>query len=282
MRVSITPSGQACGARVSGVDLAGELAPETVATLRAAWLDHHVLAFPGQSLDDDALERFSRYFGPFGDDPFIAAIPGREHIIAVERRADEQAPIFAETWHSDWSFQPTPPIGTCLFGITIPPCGGDTLFANQHAALDAMPAALRQRIDGRVAVHSAKLGYAPDGMYGEADVASDRSMDIRPSTAAGQTQLHPLIRRHSETGRASLFGCVGYIIGIDGMEDDAALELLLELHQWQTQDAFVYTHEWEPDMLILWDNRCLLHRATGGYEGHARLLHRTTIGAGPP
>jgi taurine dioxygenase len=251
-----------------------------VSQLRDAWLEHHVLAFPDQALDDDGLERFSAYFGPFGDDPFIDPIPGRRHIIAVQRRADEMAPIFAEAWHTDWSFQQRPPIGTCLLGLVIPPSGGDTLFANQHAALDAMPAELRRRIDGLSAVHSAKLGYAPSGMYGDSDAAGDRSMAIRPSTDAEATQLHPLIRRHSETGRASLYGCLGYIIGLDGFADDEALELLMELHAWQTRDEFVFAQRWEEGMLVMWDNRCLLHRATGGYEGHDRLLHRTTIGAG--
>lgn len=279
MSLRIRPSGQACGAQIQGVDLSKPLTPEQVAEIRTAWLEHHVLAFPGQTMTDDGLERFSRYFGPFGEDPFIAPIPGREHVIAVERRARETAPIFAEAWHSDWSFQATPPIGTCLLGITIPPTGGDTLFANQQAALAAMPAQLRQRIEGLTAIHSAQGGYAPDGLYGERDKASDRSMDIRPSEDALKTQLHPLIRRHSETGTVSLYSCLGYIIGIDGMEHEAALELLMELYAWQTREEFVYTHKWEEGMLIMWDNRCLLHRATGGYEGYDRLLHRTTIGS---
>ena len=264
MALSIRPSGQACGARVEGVNLARELDADTVAALRGAWLQHHVLAFPDQSMDDDDLERFTQYFGCFGDDPFIAPIPGHEHIIAVERHAAEKAPVFAEAWHTDWSFQAQPPIGTCLLGLTIPPTGGNTLFANQHAALDAMPAALRKRIDGLVGIHSARLGYAPDGLYGDADAAGDRSMAIRPSAAATATRGHPLIRRHGETGRASLYGCLGYIIGVEGLEDDAALELLLELHAWQTREEFLLAQEWEEGMLVMWDNRCLLHRTTIG------------------
>jgi len=279
MSLEIRVSGEACGATVRGVDLSRELAPGTVAALRDAWLEHHVLAFPEQALDDDGLERFTRHFGPFGDDPFIAPIPGRRHIIAVERRADEQAPLFAEAWHSDWSFQARPPDGTCLLGITIPERGGDTLFANQHLALERMPASLRERIDGRTAIHSAKVAYAPEGIYGERDASGDRSMDIRPDAEAQATQPHPLLRAHRETGRPGVFGCLGYIIGIDGIEDDAALELLLELHSWQTREEFQYRHHWQPDMLLMWDNRSLLHRATGGYEGQDRLLHRTTIGA---
>ena len=167
--MQITPSGQACGASVSGVDLRQPLSADLVGAIRAAWLQHHVLAFPDQRLSDDDLDRFTLAMGGFGEDPFIAPIAGRQHIIAVARAADETAPIFAETWHTDWSFQARPPAGTCLYGITIPPIGGDTLFSNQHLALDAMPAELRARIEGLTAIHSAQKAYAPEGFYGAGD-----------------------------------------------------------------------------------------------------------------
>ena len=279
LTVEVRPSGQACGARVTGVDLTEPLDADTVAALRAAWLEHHVLVFPEQPMDDDDLERFTIAFGGFGDDPFIAPIEGRRHVIAITRTAHETAPLFAENWHTDWSFQARPPAGTCLFGITIPPHGGDTLYADQHLALDTMPAELRTRLEGRMAIHSARGGYAPSGMYGVADQSSDRSMDIRPSDAAMATQLHPIVRDHPESGRPGLFGCIGYVIGIDGMSEEDARPLLTEWYQWQTREELWYRHRWEPQMLVMWDNRSVLHRATGGYEGHDRLLHRTTIAA---
>ncbi|WP_300395335.1 TauD/TfdA family dioxygenase [Henriciella sp.] len=277
MTLTIIPSGEACGAAVAGIDLSRPLDEATVAEIRTAWLTHHVLAFPEQTLTNDDLERFTQYFGPFGDDPYIAPIPGREHIIAVKRTADETGPIFAETWHSDWSFQKTPPAGTCLYGITIPPVGGDTLFTNQHKALDEMPDELRSKLEGKMAVHSARNGYAKAGMYGDNDTG--RSMDIRSSDEAMATQTHPIIRKHPETGREGLFGCAGYIIGIEGMGEEEGFALLTELYRWQTRPEFQYHHKWQPNMLLMWDNRSCLHMATGGYQGHDRLLHRTTIGA---
>lgn len=263
---------------MTGVDLRQPLSADLVAAIRAAWLTHHVLAFPDQDLTDDDLERFTRSFGGFGDDPFIAPIVGRDHVIAVERLANETSPLFAENWYSDWSFQALPPAGTCLYGIKIPPVGGDTLFANQHAALDAMPDALRAKVEGRMAIHSAKRAYAPEGFYGRSDQAK-RSMDIRPSKSAEATQLHPFIRHHPETGREGLFSCLGYIIGFEGISDEEALPLLTELYQHQGREDFQYRHKWQAGMLIMWDNRSLLHAATGGYDGHHRLLHRTTIAA---
>jgi taurine dioxygenase len=276
--LTISPSGQACGATITGIDLTKPLDGAQVSAVRAAWLDHHVLAFPDQVLSDDDLERFTLAFGGFGDDPFIAPIPGRQHIIAVKREAHETSPLFAENWHSDWSFQARPPAGTCLYGITIPPTGGDTLFSNQHKALETLPSALRARLEGRMAIHSARGAYARDGFYGEKDRPA-RSMDIRPSDQAQATQLHPIIRAHPETGRLGLFSCLGYIIGIEGMPDEEARHLLMELYQWQGRPEFQYRHVWRKNMLLMWDNRSALHAATGGYDGHARLLHRTTIAA---
>lgn len=277
MPLTITPSGQACGTKVTGVDLSQPLDDEQIAEIRAAWLQHHVLSFPNQDISDDDLERFTLYFGGFGHDPFFDPIEGREHIAAIQRNADETSPLFAENWHSDWSFQEHPPAGTCLRSITIPPVGGDTLFANQHAALDVMPSEMRAKLEGKVAIHSAQLAYAPDGAYGAKD--EGRSMAIRPDESARKTQVHRLIREHPETGRRGLFSCMGYIIGFEGMTQQEALPLLTELYAWQSRDEFVYRHKWEPNMLVMWDNRSVLHCATGGYEGHDRLLHRTTIGA---
>jgi taurine dioxygenase len=273
----IEPSGQACGARVTGVDLSQPLDPATVAAIRSAWLEHHVLAFPDQAMDDDDLERFTLHFGEFGEDPFFAPIAGREHIAAIRREADEQSPLFAENWHADWSFQAHPPSGTCLLAIDIPPVGGDTLFANQHMAWDALPAARQAEIGDLVAIHSARIPYAPDGTYGARD--KGRSMDIRPSEEAFATQTHPLIPAHPETGRRGFYSTLGYIIGIEGMDQAEAMALLMDLAKWQGDERFTYVHRWEPGMLVMWDNRSVLHKATGGYEGHRRELHRTTIAA---
>jgi taurine dioxygenase len=275
--LEITPSCQSCGASVRGVDLSKPLSDGVIADIRAAWLKHFVLAFPDQKMSDDDLERFTLGFGPFGEDPFIAPIPGRRHVIAVARAASETGPIFAEAWHTDWSFQATPPAGTCLYGITIPPVGGDTLFANQAKALDDMPDDLRARIEGRRAIHSARAGYARAGAYGEND--KGRAMDIRPSDEAMATETHPFILKHPETGREAIFGCAGYIIGVEGLDAEEATALLGDLYRWQTQHQFQYRYKWRPGMFVMWDNRSVLHMATGGYQGHDRLLHRTTIGA---
>jgi len=275
MKVEATSG--ACGATATGLNLAQPLADDTVRAVRQAWVDHHVLVFPDQKLTDSDLVRITRYFGGLGDDPYFESIAPENPVVALTRRADETAPVFAETWHSDWSFKADPPIGTCLYSLTIPPVGGDTSFINQEKALAEMPADLRSRIEGRMALHTAALAYAPDGTYGEREQGSDRSMKIRYSESARDVHAHPFILRHPESGRETLFGCFGYIVGVEGMADAEAADLIRDLYTWQTREAFQYTHRWQENMLVIWDNRSVLHKANGGYDGYARELHRTTI-----
>lgn len=273
----VEPSGEVCGAEVFGVDLAGPLDAVTVAAVRSAWLEHRVLAFPDQHLDDDALERFTVAMGGFGDDPFFAPIAGRKHIAAILREADETSSLFAENWHSDWSFLPVPPAGTCLAAVEVPPIGGDTLFADQVVAFSALPEERKHYLRSLTAIHSAKLAYAPEGSYGDKD--EGRSMAIRPDESARETQTHPLVQRHPETGEEALFSTLGYIVGIEGMSDALAFPFLRDLADWQSRPEFVHRRTWRPGMVVLWDNRAVLHKATAGYEGHRRELHRTTIAA---
>ncbi len=278
--VTVTANNAPCGAVVRGVDLTHALSREQVDAIRDAWLAHQLLVLPtpapgGQELQLEDLERFASTIGPFGVDPYFGAVPGHPHVAQVKRAADEKTRIFAEAWHSDWSFLVSPPQATLLYGNVIPPVGGDTLFANQYMAWDALPEVLKRQVANRMGVHSARRGYSPQGAYGESDTG--RSMDIRYSETAMATQLHPIARVHPETGRTALYVSPGYTIGIDGMPDDEAQVLLGQLFLHQAQPEFVYRHSWSQGMLLMWDNRCLVHAATGGYDGHARLLHRITL-----
>lgn len=279
--MQVTPTGQACGARITGIDLTQPLAADTIAAIRSAWLEHHVLAFPDQQLTDEDLVRITNYFGNVGDDPYFVPISKKSPVVALTRRADEQAPVFAENWHTDWSFKQHPPIGTCLYSLVVPPVGGNTGFANQQLALAKMPDALRQRLEGKIALHSAAAAYGPDGTYGVKDQGNDRSMKILFSEQANKSQPHPIIAEHPESGVETIFGTVGYIHTIVGLEEAESRQLILDLYAWQTREEFQYTHVWEPNMLVMWDNRSVLHKANGGYDGYARELHRLTVAGDP-
>lgn len=275
--MNISPSGQACGAHITGLDLSKPLPTNTLQGIRDAWLEHHVLAFPDQRLDDEDLVRVTQALGDVGDDPFFVPINKKTPVVALTRRADEQAPVFAENWHTDWSFKKYPPIGTCLYSLVVPPVGGNTGFANQQMALAQMPDELRNRLEGKVALHSAAAAYGPQGTYGEKDQGNDRSMKILFSEQANKSEPHPIVVKHPESGNDTLFGTVGYIHTIVGLEEDQSQQLIMDLYHWQTREEFQYTHVWEPNTLVVWDNRSVLHRAYGGYDGYARELHRLTI-----
>ena len=276
MTLTVKVQDAPCGALLSGIDLARPIRAEHAAAIRSAWLAHQVVGFPDQAMSVDDLERFAATVGPFAPDPFFQSIPGHPHVAQVKREADETSTLFADNFHSDWSFLASPPAATLLYGDVIPPVGGDTLFANQYTAWDALPAAMKSLLVGKQGVHSARRGYSKQGRYGEAD--KGRSMAIRYDDSALATQLHPIARRHPETGRTALFVSPGYTIGVDGMPDDEAGPLLSELFKHQAKPEFVYAHRWSQGTLLMWDNRCLVHAATGGYDGHRRLLHRITVG----
>ena len=276
MPLSVTPQAAPCGATVRGVDLCHSLSADQAAAIRQAWLAHQVLAFPDQPMSVDDLERFATSVGPYSPDPYFQSIPGHPHVAQVKREADETSSIFADNWHSDWSFLPSPPAATLLYGDVIPPVGGDTLFANQYDAWDALSAAMKTFLQDKQGVHSARRGYSRQGRYGEKD--EGRSMAIKFDDSALATQLQPVARRHPETGRTALYVSPGYTIGIAGLPEDEAQALLAELFAHQGQERFVYRHRWQQGTLLMWDNRCLVHAATGGYQGHRRLLHRITVG----
>ena len=272
----------ACGARVYGIDLRKDQSAETIRALRAAWLAHKVLVLPDQELSFADLGRVTRYFGPVGDDPYFEPVREDSPVVAICRRADEQAPVFAEAWHTDWSFKEIPPAATLLYGVTIPPVGGNTSFIDQQAAYEAMPAELKRRCEGLLAQHSAAVAYAPDGTYGdEQSAGSDRSMRIRIDESARAVHSHPLVRTHPETGARMIYGTAGYICGFEGVDETEARELLHELYAWQLRPEFRYEHQWAPGMLVLWDNRAVLHKANAGFDGYDRLLYRTTIADDP-
>lgn len=280
MSLSITVQNAPCGALLRGIDLTQPISAAQAAEIRSAWLQHQVVGFPDQAMSVDDLERFAATVGPFAPDPYFQSIPGHPHVAQVKREADETSTLFADNFHSDWSFLASPPAATLLYGDIIPPVGGDTLFANQYDAWDALPAAMKSLLDGKQGVHSARRGYSKQGRYGEGD--KGRSMAIVYDDSALATQLHPIARRHPETGRTALFVSPGYTIGVDGLPDDEAGPLLAELFKHQARPEFVYAHRWQQGTLLMWDNRCLVHAATGGYDGHRRLLHRITMGERPP
>ncbi len=271
-----------CGyaARVAGLDLSRPQDDATHQAIRQAFTQYPVLCFTGQHLDPASLQRFAGSLGAFGHDPYVAPLPDHPHVIEVRREAQETAPIFGSLWHSDWSFQATPPSATLLYGAEIPPCGGDTVFANGYAAFEALSPTMQRMLANLDGVHSAAPAYGPKGLFSRDDAT--RSMRIIVSADAERSEAHPVVRRHPGSGQPTLYVNHVYTIGIDGMRVDESRTLLEFLFKHMTREEFVYRHRWEQGSLLMWDNRCVVHYADGGYEGHRRQMYRSTLAGERP
>ena len=276
MRVSENLSKNGIGVEVTDFSLA-DLTEENISFLRSKWVEYGLIVFPKLPLSHDEFKDFALSFGDFGDDPFISSLPDYPNIAEIKRSANEKATPFGGTWHSDWSFMKKPPSATLLHSKIIPPVGGNTLFANTEKSFAALPEEMKNKLRNLKVIHSAKIPYADDGFY--ALEKEERSMKILPSKEAKATFSHPMVKIHPETNKECLFINPVYTINIEGFSEDESQQLLWELYEHMIQDQFVYEHVWNEDMLIMWDNRTVMHQATGGYDGYDRLLHRITLAA---
>ena len=276
MKVSENLSKNGIGVEVTDFSL-NDLTKENISFLRSKWVEYGLIVFPELPLSHDEFKDFALSFGDFGDDPFISSLPDYPNIAEIKRSANEKATPFGGTWHSDWSFMKKPPSATLLHSKIIPPVGGNTLFANTERSFAALPEEMKNKLRNLKVIHSAKIPYADDGFY--ALEKEERSMKILPSKEAKATFSHPMVKIHPETNKECLFINPVYTINVEGFSEDESQQLLWELYEHMIKDQFVYEHVWNDDMLIMWDNRTVMHQATGGYDGYDRLLHRITLAA---
>ena len=278
--IDVIPTGAALGADVVGFDIHSVLDVD-IATIRQAWLEHLVLRFRGQVFDDDVHRDFSLRFGPldiapstrFAGKPWLPKHPEMSRIsnIKIDGQVTGTLGDGELVWHTDMSYLETPPKGSLLHALEVPEEGGATWFLNMYRALDDMPSDLRVAIEGRQIKHDAthnSSGALREGMKDE-DYA-----DVRDIPGA----VHPIIRTHPETGRKALF--LGrrprsYVVGLPVDESEELLDALWD-HATGNSD-FMWAQEWEPDDLILWDNRCVMHRRDAFAPTARRLMHRTVL-----
>jgi len=280
MSLDVRPITGSFGADIHGVDLSKPLNSETTAAIEAAFADHQVLAFRGQSLDVNQLEAFALQFGEFGDTPFITPVDGHPNVLAVVREADEDGALFGGSWHSDWSFQTAPPSATILYGSDVPNAGGDTVFANQYLAYETLSPGMKRMLEGVNAVHSARRSYGPQGVFGRPD--PNAAMHIQGGEEALSTRSHPIVRTHPVTGRKLLFVNDVYTIGIEDMNGPESKALLGYLLEHSKQVSFLCRVRWEPGTLTMWDNRCVQHHAINDYPGVRREMYRVTLAGEVP
>ena len=261
---------KAVGAEVSGVDLGAELDVALAAELRGLWLKAGVLVFPDQRLDADGFVAVARAFGEPMDYPFLKGLAGHPQITEVVKLEHETI-NFGGVWHSDTTYLPEPPMATLLIAREVPPAGGDTLFASQAAAYEALPEVLRRRLAGLGAVQSSAKAEV-------SRTREDRLRDqARSTTASVFEAVHPVVRTHPETGRKALFVNPAHTLRFEGLTEAESADLLADLHRHQVRPEFLCRVSWALGTLAIWDNRQLLHFPVNDYHGQRRVMHRITL-----
>jgi taurine dioxygenase len=267
----VEPVSGTVGAVVRGIDLSDPLNDSTLAEIKRAFLAHHVLFFHDQHWTPEAQLRFGHYFGELDTHPFVEGTQAHPEIIEIITEPDDIL-NFGGGWHSDVTFLEEPDLGSILFAIDVPSFGGDTLFANQHAAYEALSDTMKGLLDGLNAQHSAGPQYA-DGGYS----TLSKSMKTKSSDLAGAVVHHPLVRTHPETGKKALYVNPSFTVGIEGMRLDESMALLGFLFNHMVKEPFTCRFRWAPGSVAMWDNRSVLHYALFDYRGHRRSMRRITV-----
>jgi taurine dioxygenase len=275
-KLDVAPTGAGVGAEIRGIDLR-EIDDRVFAAIHQAWLDHSVLLFRGQTLTDADLITFSRRFGDLDWAPNQETgrrfVEGHPEIYVVSNVIENGVPIGSlgageAVWHTDMSYLADPPKASMLYALEIPPAGGDTGFANMYKAYEAMPEALKRRIEGLRIKHDGT--YNSGGYLRQGVAATD---DPRRSPGA----LHPLVCTHPETGRRMIYLGRRRNAYIEGLPLDESEALLDELWRYATRSELTWYNHWRVGDLVLWDNRCTMHRRDPFDAQARRIMHRTQI-----
>lgn len=280
MTPSVRPTAPGCGAEIDGLDL-GDPTPEAIEVVRDALAEHGVVFLRDQRLDPVQQVQLTSMLGQVLRVPYIAPLDEHPDVIAVLKEADEQRiSTFGGTWHSDFSFLDVPPSLTLLHAIEVPATGGDTLWASQVAAYEALSSAMQRLL---APLRAVQTGW-PHGTSGPAPgTAVSRSVVMtRNDPSADREVLHPVVRVHPITGRSALFVNPVYTQRFEGMTVEESRPLLQFLFDHAVRPEFTCRLRWTPGTLAIWDNRCLMHLAINDYDGTRRLLHRTTTAGERP
>lgn len=274
-RLRVAPITGTLGAEVSGLRLSEPLDDATRAELLDAFDRHLLLVLRDQPMTPEQHLAFSLNFGPHQDLPHIPLVDGYPQLQAVKREAGEaRGRVAGQNWHSDSSFLPMPPLGVVMRAVQIPDVGGDTAFANMCTAYESLSPAMRAMIDPLRAVHSATRVFGRESLKRDVPI----SMRAGVSVDEGEKEsVHPVVRTHPRTGRKALFVNRTYTQRFEGMTAEESQPLLTYLWSLADKPEFGCRVRWQPDTVVIWDNRFTMHRAIVDYDGQRRSLVRTTI-----
>ncbi|MCR5879098.1 TauD/TfdA family dioxygenase [Phenylobacterium sp. J367] len=266
----------ALGAEISGVDLSADLPDATVAAIRKALVEHQVIFFRDQELTPAQQAAFGARFGPLNIHPYVAGMAGQPEVMEIVKEPADKV-NFGGGWHSDMSFLETPAIGSILYAVEIPEFGGDTLFASQAAAYDALSPGLKATLDTLSAVHSASREYSAQGHSAQ----KRAGMQVAEADGYVGEYVHPMVLVHPETGRKALYVNPAFTLRIDGWKTSESKALLDYLFNHCRYEGFTCRFSWTAGSVAFWDNRSVWHFALNDYPGQRRHMRRVTVDPWP-
>ncbi len=254
------------GAEIDGIDLSRPLTNRQVDDLHGALAAHQVLFFRDQSLDYDSAKALGRHFGELHIHPNTPGPAGHPEILPIHADANSKR-VAGERWHSDVSCDAEPPLDSILYLHTVPPVGGDTLFASQYAAYDALSPRMQAYLDGLTAFHDGGPNYRATN----AKIGAAENGKVYPSAN------HPVVRTHPVTGRKALYVNGTFTQRINGLPEDEGRALLAFLYEHGTKPDFQVRFRWQPRSVAFWDNRAVQHLAVWDYFPQTRSGFRVTV-----
>lgn len=275
--IEIRPLTGTCGAEIFGVDLAEPLHDDVVAQIRTTLAERGVVFFRDQRLTPDQQKAFGRRFGPLVSNPVYGHVEGHPEIMPVVKEPTDKYNI-GDTWHSDMSYMPEPPLGSILYAREVPPWGGDTLWTNMTLAWESLSDGMKRLVEDRRALHSDRFLTARIE-----ERNAGRSTRLREDRVGQELNaLHPVVRTHDESGRKALYVNYPFTWAFEGMSREESLPLLTQLVAHATKPEFCCRFRWQAGSVAFWDNRCTMHYACNDYQGYRREMHRITIEGGRP
>ncbi len=277
MKLEISPISPSIEAEVAGADITSPLDDDAFAAVNQALLDHLVLVFRNQPLDDAALMALGRRFAPLITHPFLMPNTDNPEVVAI-LRVPGDVKIVGADWHADTTHIETPPMGAVLHALEVPPHGGDTLFANQYLAYETLSDGMKKMLEGLMAVHDDTRVAGP-----KAGINAGRANKVRDDADWRATSNeHPVVRTHPETDRKSLFVNRAYSHRFKDMTEAESAPLLSYLLEHATRPEFTCRVRWDADTTVIWDNRCVNHVAVNDVFDHRRVMRRVQMSGDRP
>ena len=275
--IDVKPIAGALGAEVFGVDLSKPLSDAQEADIHQAYLDHLVIFFRDQKLDPENLVRVAGMFGEPNEYPFAKGLEGHPKITPLVKNPEDKANFGGGAFHADTTYLPNPPVATMLYGLEIPPAGGDTLFANMYLAYETLSEGMKRLIDPLTGISSAGAGRVGDRKT--LMNADSKSIQLQNLDKLSMQAEQPAVRVHEETGRRALYVNYIHTLKFKGWTEAESAPVLDYLFQHLKRPEFTARFRWQPGSLAVWDNRCSQHYPINDYHGHRRVMWRVTLEA---